>query len=249
MICYLDTETVCFPEDLKEKQNVMIQLATAYKIDEEFTFHENRNKNTLPITSKASAIHHIVEEDLIDELNYNETDTYNRLKTSLEYENINYMIAHNMPFDDKVLQLAGLDTSKVKKIDTLKVMKFLNDILYGKGIPHSSLALQFLMYELKLYRYRKSFYDKYDIEIRNAHDALFDVVDLIILTKWIMKTYDLSLEDMYQITNEPLELVYMPNGSNRGKRIDSLSLSQLEWNRDNSYDDDVRYSCNLLLNR
>ena len=245
-LLYLDTETTQFvTEELNE--NIMIQLATVYKVDKEFTFYEDKNKNTLPITSKASATHHITEEDLVDKPNYNKTNTYKKLETSLECENIDYMIAHNMPFDDKVLQLAGLDTSKVKKIDTLKVMKFINDMLYEKGEAFESLALQFLMYELKLYKYRKPFYDKYDIEVKNAHDALFDTIDLIILTNWIIKIYNTTYEEMYQITNEPLELHYVPSGSNRGKRFDELTRNQLEWNRDNSWDADVRYTCEILL--
>lgn len=241
-IAYFDSETCCFPEDLEKEQNIMIQLAVAYKYGKEFTFTSDMNKNSLPIKAKAQKIHHITEEMLADKPEYNETATYKHLEENLD--DIEYLVAHNIKFDAEVLRLAGMDLSGLKFIDTFKVLKFINDT---QGLPYEELNLQYMMYELKLYRLREAMYKKYGLTIKHAHDALFDVVDLILLTSFLIKKYDTSYEEMHEITINPLELTHMTNGKHRGQRLDSLSESVLRWNAENNYDDDIRYSCKMLL--
>lgn len=245
MKVFLDTETTMFPENLKEDDNIMIQLATAYMNDKgNIKFLEDKNKNTQDISPQASSAHNIVEEDLIEMPIYNATKTYKTLNKMLQENKVEYAIAHNMPFDKKVLELANMNLSKVKLIDTLKVMRYIND---SEGLIYDSCALQYLIYDLKLYRKRKNVYYKYDLEFRTSHDALFDVVDLILLTEWIVETYETSYEEMCEISNNPIEYTYVPTGSNKGKRVRDLSQNQLEWQAENSWDADMRYTCNLIL--
>lgn len=243
-IGYFDTETCCFPEDLEEEQNIMIQLAVAFKEGSTMDFFDDLNRNTIPIKAKASKIHHITEEDLVGKPDYDETSTYRVLQKEVKSGNLEYLIAHNIKFDAEVLRLAGLDISGVKQIDTFKVLKYINDT---QGLIYEELNLQYMMYHLKLYKLRADVYAKYDLDIRNAHDALFDVVDLILLTAYIIKKFDTSYAEMHEITKYPLELVHMTNGRYRGQRLDSLSESVLKWNAENNFDDDIKYSCKMIL--
>lgn len=242
---YFDTETCCFPEDLNgEEKNIMIQLALALKDGKVISFFDDMNKNTIPISAKASKIHHITEEDLVGKADYNKTATYRVFREEVEADRLDYLVAHNIKFDAEVLRLAGIDISGIKQIDTFKVLKYINDT---QGLPYEELNLQYMMYYLKLYKFRADMYAKYDLDIRTAHDALFDVVDLMLLTGYIIKKYDTSLEEMHEITREPLELVHMTNGKHRGVRLDSLSESVLKWNAENNFDDDIKYSCKMIL--
>jgi len=243
-VIYLDTETAGFPEhkSFTENDELLIQLAYATEDNGIMTFQQTYCKNQVDIRTSAMAIHHITPEMLEDKPYIRNTNEYKYLKNEIEEDS--YIIAHNAPFDIGIMKREGLDMSNMKVIDTLKIAKFIND----NHQEWESLSLGYLKYWFRLDKYRESFMKAYNLDITlTAHDAISDVVDLILLTKKIQKEYNASLEDMCHITDKPLFLKHVPNGTNRGKLFSELSTNQLEWQAENSWDKDVQFTCKKML--
>ena len=64
---------------------------------------------------------------------------------------------------------------------------------------------------------------------------------------YFVETYSVIDDDAIYLTNSQITLKYMPFGKHKGKLLSELDYNTLKWNSENSYDDDVKYSCNKLL--
>jgi hypothetical protein len=52
---------------------------------------------------------------------------------------------------------------------------------------------------------------------------------------------------MIQISMNPIYLIHFPYGSNFGKKFTEMTQGQLEWQLENSNDEDVKYTISKLL--
>lgn len=163
-LLFLDTETT----GLEDKDR-LCQLA--YKVDD-IIVNELFNPG-VEIGVGAMAVHHITNAQVKDAPTFKDTEHYVRLKELLENDDVIF-IAHNAPFDIKMVEREGLKVNK--RIDTLKIARHLlkNDPSVNK------YSLQHLRYFFKIE------------EEAIAHDAFGDIV---ILEKVFMKLYDLAIKE------------------------------------------------------
>ena len=181
----------------------------------------------IPIKIEAMSIHGIRQKQIDGELPFSETDFIKELNQLNSEEN--YLIAHNLDFDLKMLEKEGFK-NKLKLLDTLQCAKHLYDIgdeIEGYNVPN---------HKLQTFRYMMFTQDdenteakKYGVEIK-AHDAIGDVVILKLflreLYKKIIQKYDIKnsieiMDKMVELTKTPIpvEKIRFPVGEHRGKRI------------------------------
>ncbi|MDO8453399.1 MAG: exonuclease domain-containing protein [Sulfurimonas sp.] len=184
------------------------------------------------ISSKASSINHITNEMLKDKQKVAECETYKFLQ---EYNSESTtLIAHNSKFDLKMLAKCGFNY-KGQVIDTLRVTKHL--------IPECDyFSLQFLRYELKLYRDEEK-------EIV-AHNALHDAKIVKLLYEYLLDMA--SKEEMYVLSTKNVLMQKFGFGKYAGQYIEEISMrdsSYLQWMLANilDLDEDLRYSINYFL--
>lgn len=149
-LLFLDTETTGLTDDDR-----LCQLA--YKCDD-IVVNELFNPGR-EIGYGAMAVHHITNEQVREKELFQESAHYEFLKNLLDDENV-ILVAHNAPFDIKMIEREGL---KVKKyIDTLKIARYL--LKDDPAIDRYSL--QHLRYYFKIQ------------DEAVAHDAWGDIVIL-----------------------------------------------------------------------
>jgi DNA polymerase III epsilon subunit-like protein len=224
VIC-LDTETTGDgPEDR------VLQLA--FLIAEEGHDIELFNslcKPAVPVKFDAMAVHHITPECLENKPPLAETGAFRRLELVNVREN--YLVIQNAKFDIEMLSRDGF-SSRMKLIDTLKVAQHtLTD-----SPKH---ALQYLRYSLGLYKKEDQF-----LEMITAHDALGDVIVLYNLLQYFLEN-GLSLDDMVELTKNPVLFKTFSFGKYRGQLIEKVKdRSYLEWCLKNMSDlsDDWRFT-------
>lgn len=158
------------------------------------------------------------------------------------------VIGHNIPFDIEVIKRTGINVDNITIIDTLKIARALND---AQGLIWDSCRLSYLKYKLKLYLKREEIDKRYSItETLSSHNSLNNILDCLALYEYFHNEYEeLTDNELIDISNNPLELIYIPSGKNKGTRISDLDYNSLIWYRDNFYCLDTKYSCELELKK
>ena len=157
------------------------------------------------------------------------------------------VIGHNIAFDIEVIKRTGINVDNIIKIDTLKIARALND---AQGLIWDSCRLSYLKYKLKLYLNRDEIDKRYGItETLSSHNSLNDILDALALYKYFIKEYELTEQEMINISSNPLELIYIPSGKHKGIKISELDYNSLVWYKDNFYCSDTKYSCELELKK
>ncbi|MEX1012686.1 MAG: DUF3820 family protein [Waddliaceae bacterium] len=199
---YFDTETTGIRTD-KDK---IIEIA-AYDAANDTSFVSFVNPG-IPIPPEASAIHHITDEMVKDAPSFATVG-----QQFLEFcEGDVILIAHNgdrfdMPLLKNELTRNDLPTPKWKTIDSLTWAR-----RYRPDIPRH--ALQFLR-------------EIYGIPENSAHRALDDVMMMVeIFSKMID---DLSIDQVYELLNQPRLLQHMPFGKHQGTPLKQLPSHYLKW--------------------
>jgi len=154
----------------------------------------------------------------------------------------NTLVSHNAAFDMKMLAWSGL-VWQGDMIDTAKVTKHL--------LPECErFSLQFLRYDLKLYRREQIILDKYGIKnALCAHNALSDVV----VTKVLFDTLKemAHVEKMKELSEQPVLLQKFTFGKYMGHYIEEIAQSDrayLVWLMNlTALDEDLRYSVEYYL--
>jgi len=231
MLIFIDLETTGL-----EKADKICSIAL---VDEKETSYELINEGK-KIPSEASSIHHLTNEMIKDKASFKNSDAFKYLQEHNKEENS--LVAHNIQFDLNMLSEAGFFW-KGDVIDTLKVTKHL--------IPECEFfSLQFLRYELKLYRGEEELQKKYGIkDALIAHNALSDALVCSLLFKYLHEM--VSEEEMNELSFKDVLLEKFGFGKYKGRYIEEICLN------DNSYvmwllnaadiDDDTRYSINYYL--
>lgn len=193
------------------------------------------------IPAEASSIHHITNEDIKDKLAFKESSIFTFLQEHNSVENT--LVAHNIKFDLEKLASHGL-VWKGAIIDTLRVTKHL--------IPECELfGLQFLRYELKLYRKEERLKQKYGIkDALNAHNALGDTLVVELLFEYLLDMA--SEEKMLELSFQNVFIEKFSFGKYKGRYIEEICMhdrNYINWllGSATDLDEDLKYSINSYL--
>lgn len=239
---YLDTETINFTENVE--YDVCTQLAIIIDINKTH-YYDNycKPEQYKEMTFGSMEATDITPEFLEDKPLIQQTVSWKVLNKLADDNHI--IMAHNVKFDLEVIRRTGIDITKFKVIDTLKICRFINDNL---GLPWEACRLTHLKYALGLYKNKNVVIKELGIDRElSSHDALSDTIDLMLLWKYLQKEYNITEEQGIQITEQPILLNYIPSGKHKGKLINELDHNSLCWYRDNFYDEDVKYTCRKIL--
>ncbi len=236
MLIFLDLETTGL-----ERTDVIVSIALIAKENEKLKVYSSLLNEGKKIPPKASSIHHITNEMIHKKPKFKESEIYKFLKNNNTQEST--LIAHNVNFDLQMLSRAGIEW-KGDVVDTLRVTKHL--------IPECEyFSLQFLRYELKLYRQELKQAEYLGVQMPlYAHDALDDSVVLKLLYDYLLEI--VSLEKMKELTFKNVLLEKLEFGKYAGKYIEEVAMNDrgyLEWmlNTIMDLDEDLRYSITYYL--
>jgi DNA polymerase III epsilon subunit-like protein len=230
MIVFLDTETTGL--ELKDR------ICAIGLITEEETHHELIHPGR-KIPPAASAIHHITNEMVKESPSFEHSRSAEKLKILNRPETI--LVSHNAPFELSMLQKEGI-AWQGEVIDTLKCSQSLMDDLEG-------YALQFLRYELRLYRDEEAVFASRGVEIF-PHHPLSDALHTKMVLEYLLDLAD--LERLVEISKSHVLLTRLPFGKYAKKRIEEIALKDpgyLKWMVESlmDMDEDLRYSIEHYL--
>jgi DNA polymerase III epsilon subunit-like protein len=206
-IIILDTETLGLPS----KEDAICQVALLSDIEGEWIAEESYIKNNKQITSNAMAIHHITNEMVEDAPIFEESTPIQFLRKHNTNEHI--MVLQNAPFDLGVLANMGF-IWKGRIVDTLICAKHL--------LSTPRYALQYLRYELGLYKDEKSISDALGKQIM-AHDALSDAIVTKLLLNHLLTLANNDIQNLLTLSVEPVLLKIVPFGKYRGESFESIA--------------------------
>jgi len=227
MLIFLDIETT----GLEVSDKVCSIAIIAQEEKNETIIYDLVNEGK-KIPSLASSINHITNEMLKEKGKLKDSNAY---KFLLKHNNeTTTIVGHNVKFDIEMLQRVGFNFLG-EVIDTLRVTKHL--------IPECELfSLQFLRYELKLYKLEK---DKVD-----AHHALGDA-------QVIKNLYEYHLEmqtkdRLAELSFKNVLISKFEFGKYKGRYIEEISMldrGYMEWMLANitKLDEDLHYSLQYYL--
>lgn len=186
------------------------------------------------VPPSASAIHHITNEMLKDAPVFSVSKSHEKLALLNTPERV--LVSHNAPFDLAMLQKEGI-TWQGKVIDTLKCSKALMDDLDG-------YSLQFLRYELRLYRNEEDVFRCYGIDII-PHHPVSDALHAKMIYEYLLDLSD--DESLIEMSKSHVLLTRLPFGKYAKKRIEEIALKDaayLKWMLESlmDMDEDLRYS-------
>ncbi|MCK9491838.1 MAG: exonuclease domain-containing protein [Sulfurimonas sp.] len=229
MLIFLDTETTGL-----DPTDKICSIAVVYEEDRDVkSIYElvNEGKKIPPL---ASSINHITNEMIKGKPKLQDTKAYGFLQA---HNDINTtIIGHNINFDLKMLRASGFEFFG-SVVDTLRATRHLIK-------ECEFFSLQFLRYELKLYKQEK--------EPRVAHQALSDAMTAKSLYEMLLDLADES--ELVRLTSEKVLLEKFEFGKYNGRYIEEISLCDrryLEWMLANivDLDEDLRYSITYYLGR
>ena len=230
MLIFLDTETT----GLELNDRI---CAVGFLMDDEVHYELINPLKKIP--PQASAIHHITNEMIQESSVFGVSKSYEQLMSYNTPETI--LVSHNAPFDLDMLQKEGI-TWQGKTIDTLKCSKALMDDLNG-------YSLQFLRYELRLYRHEAQYFGDYGIDI-TPHHPLSDALHAKMIYEYLLDLAD--EETLIDMSQSRLLLKRLPFGKYAKKRIEEIALKDapyLKWMLESlmDLDEDLRYSIEYYL--
>ncbi len=191
------------------------------------------------IPPSASAIHHITNEMVKN------APIFAQSLSAFIIESFNapdtVLVSHNAPFELSMLQKEGI-AWQGKVIDTLKCAQSLMDDLEGYG-------LQFLRYELRLYRDEQKVFEQMGVDI-TPHHPLSDALHTRMVLEYLLELAD--LERLIEISQSHVLLTRLPFGKYAKKRIEEIALKDpgyLRWMVESlmDMDEDLRYSIDYYL--
>jgi exodeoxyribonuclease X len=192
-------------------------------------------------------VHNITPEMIEDKPKCVDTVAYRDLLELNSSEN--YLIAHNLPFDLKMLEREGFEL-KMKAIDTLRCARH----VFSEEPYH---RLQYFRYKLALYKDEVSEAQKLNITIK-AHDAIGDVLTLKLFLTKLREAIQIQypdtnpIEKMVELSTMPVFVSKLRFGKYKGELLEDVALKDrnyLKWMIDSmdNLDDDLRYSIEKVL--
>jgi len=235
VLIFLDVETTGLESDDRVCSIGLIAIA-----DAKTTVMYELVNEAKKISSKASSVNHITNEMIADKLSFEKSEIYDFLQKHNTQETT--IIAHNIHFDLAMLLASGF-SFKGQIVDTLRVSKHL--------IPEcESYSLQFLRYELKLYKNEKEEAILLEIGEIVSHNALSDALFVKLLYNYLLESS--SHDELARLSFENVLLLKFEFGKYQGRYIEEIAMNDrgyLEWMLSNiiDLDDDLRYSISYYL--
>lgn len=212
----LDTETAGYRGDADR----VCELALLENEQKTWQAHTELINPEVEMHSEVIAVHHITNEMVKKAHPLVESTTFKRLQELNKPENI--LVIQNAPFDLGVLSNYGFSW-KGKVIDTLVCAKHLLDT--------PKHALQYLRYELGLYKHEASLSQAIDIEIQ-AHRAMSDVLVTKLLLEHLLEYVGRLPEALVVLSNKPSLLNTIGFGKYKGQNYQQMvqeDPSYFEW--------------------
>ncbi len=231
MLVFLDSETTGVQE-----LDRICSLGLIIQDDKKISTYYELIKSPKKIKPEASALHHITNEMIKDKKNFKESDIFKVLNELNSSENT--LIAHNINFDLQMLQKEGFIWQGAL-IDTLKCVRHLIS-------ECEQFSLQYLRYELKLYKQEKNDFDI----VPEAHNALSDALHVKLLYEYLLDM--LSHEKLEDLTMQNILISKFAFGKYKGRYIEDIAMNDrnyLEWILKNmqDIDEDLYYSIEYYL--
>lgn len=261
-----DTETT----GLNEEDRIIQVGAIISELGNPNYFEKPYNElcsSKIPIKIEAMSTHGIRQKDIENKPLFSETEFKKRFEELNSEEN--YLIAHNLEFDKKMLEKEEYkDKINYKLIDTLQCAKHLFEIgeeINGYKLPN---------YKLQTFRYMMFSHEeeeleakKYGVEIK-AHDAIGDVVILKmfllklffkIKEKYNIKNPQNIIDKMVELTPLPVEVKIITFGKYAGKElleIENIEPTYIDWlyneqekqknSKNSKFDKDLHYTLDKI---
>lgn len=240
MLIFLDTETTGV-----ESQDVICSIALVAEDAKNLSTCHDLVFEGKKIPPEASAIHHITNEMLQGKSALKESKSFaflqeHNLKTTT-------IIGHNVLFDLEKLMACGF-VFQGDIVDTLRCSRHLMS-------ECDAFSLQFLRYDLKLYKQEKELFMACGIDIDantplQGHHAIVDAVVVKLLFETLLELA--PLEELKRLSHEKVLLQKLSFGKHRGKFIEEIAMSDrayLEWllAKGVDLDEDLRYSIDYHL--
>ncbi len=227
MLVFIDVETT----GLEEIDKICSIALVIVENEDVKTMYDLVNEGK-KISPKASSINHITNEMLKGKPKLTDSQAYKFLQAN-NNESIT-LIAHNIKFDLAMLAKSGFSWMG-NTIDTLRVSKHL-------VAECEQFSLQFLRYELKLY--------KSESKESLAHNALSDALHVKLLYEYLLDMA--TCREMIELSQKHVLLQKFNFGKYTGRYIEDISINDrayLEWMLTNilDLDDDLRYSVTHYL--
>lgn len=234
MLIYIDVETT----GLEENDRICSIGLIIYDKDAT-SAHKELIKPPKKIGPEASAVNHITNEMLHDAKEFEHSEIKNILENNNDYDTI--LIGHNVVFTLQMLKKEGFIFNGAI-IDTLKCTRSL--------IPEcEQFSLQFLRYELRLYRDEKRLSDELRIELK-AHEVLSDALHVRLLHSYLKELAD--DERLQELSVNPVLIQKLNFGKYKGRFIEEIvmnDINYLNWllNGMDALDEDLRYSIEYYM--
>ncbi len=234
MLIFLDLETTGL-----EESDTIVSLGLLNKTTKEYRYAlVNEGKKIPP---EASSIHHITKEMIVEKPPFVASEMYQYLQKYNSSTNI--LVSHNSNFVLQKLANAGV-LWQGRVIDTLRTTKHL--------IPEcEQFSLQFLRYELRLYKKETALKQVYGIkDALFAHHALGDALVCHLLFDYLSQMAD--VEALVQLSSENVLLEKLDFGKYKGHYIEEIAQNDrayLEWMLQSlsDLDEDLHYSIEYNL--
>lgn len=236
MIIFIDIETTGL-ESLDRICSIAVIAVDGKDIISKYDL-VNEGKKVSP---KASSVNHITNEMIKDKPKLKDSETFKFLEKNNNRDTT--IIAHNVKFDLKMLLTCGFEWHG-NIIDTLRVTKHLI-------LECEEFSLQFLRYELKLYKNEMKEALKCGIsDDLSAHNAMSDSLHVKLLYEYLLEIK--PHVELIELSFKNVLMQKLEFGKYSGRYIEEISMCDrgyLEWMLGNimDLDEDLRYSIEYNL--
>ncbi|HIC44878.1 MAG TPA: 3'-5' exonuclease [Sulfurimonas sp.] len=233
-LLFLDLET----SGLEEKDR-LCELGLILEDKGTIKTYSSLCKSDKKINNEAMSLHHITNEALKEAPKCDRSEPYTYLEEHNNEETV--FISHNIKFTLDMLAKEGF-ISKMQHIDTQRCTKALIQ-------ECEVFSLQFLRYELLLYKKEESLSTELGIKLQ-AHRAKSDVLHVKLLYDSLLEYATLS--QLIDISSKPVLLEKFSFGKYKQRYIEEISQidrAYLSWMRESllDLDEDLAYSLDYYL--
>ena len=222
MLIFLDLETTGTNNDDK-----VCSIAT---LSENTLLYSLVNEGK-KIPPSASAVHNITNEMIKNSPSLKNSKPYKFLEQNKDA----ILVSHNFDFDIFMLSKSGFEFNG-DFIDTLRVTKHLIDDL-------ESYSLNYLRYELKLYKNESEILKLYNQKEITPHNAKSDVIVLKLLYNYLLEIS--SYYNMIELSKKPVFIKKFVFGKYKDRYIEEIAnidIGYIRWLLNQNIDDDLRFT-------